>query len=203
MVLVWCNVIETFLRDNWSDCFAEPSPQTCRSSNRQNSNLLSISKPPRRSGSNTRIFPCACRQSARMKSGDFRNWALATFRCRAVFRSLSESEADSEPDLRVRGLLVRNAMVVVAALAGQIAQLPSTAQVVVDRVNRVWVPARIVVGRAGRRPVMCHNDVSLVDVASQRIGRAGTDGYCSAHEGCNENGLELGQHRALRSLPPT
>ena len=50
---------------------------------------------------------------------------------------------------------------------------------------------------------MCHNDVSLVDVASRRIGRAGTDGYCSAHEGCNENGLELGQNGALRSLPPT
>ena len=49
---------------------------------------------------------------------------------------------------------------------------------------------------------MRHNDVSLVDVASQRIGRAGTGRHCSAHEGCSENGLELGQHRALRSLPP-
>jgi putative tryptophan/tyrosine transport system substrate-binding protein len=58
---------------------------------------LKTAKTPR--AQNTRIFPCACRQGARMKSGDFRNWALATFRCRAVFRSLPESEADIEPDL--------------------------------------------------------------------------------------------------------
>src|SRR6476469_5769258 len=134
--------------------------------------------------------------------GHVRYWADAPFSMPQGFDHF-RSEPANEPDLWVRGLLVRNAMVVVAALAGQIAQLPSTAQVVVDRVNRVRVPARIVAGRAGRRSVMRDNDVSLVDVASQRIARAGTDGCCSAHEGRNENGLELGQHRALRSLPPT
>jgi len=49
--------------------------------------------------------------------------------------------------------------------------------------------------------VVRNNDVSLVDVAGQRIARAGTDGYCSAHEGFSEDGLE--QHRALRSYRPT
>ena len=50
---------------------------------------------------------------------------------------------------------------------------------------------------------MRNNDVSLVDAAGQRVARAGTGGYCSAHEGCSENNLELGQHRALRSYRPT
>jgi hypothetical protein len=39
--------------------------------------------------------------------------------------------------------------------------------------------------------VVRNNDVSLVDVAGQRIARAGTDGYCSAHEG--RNVLEMGR----------
>ena len=50
---------------------------------------------------------------------------------------------------------------------------------------------------------MRNNDVSLVDAAGQRVAGAGTGGYCSGHEGCSENNLELGQHRALRSYRPT
>ena len=83
-------------------------------------------------------------------------------------------------------------MIVVAALAGQIAQLPSTAQVVVDRVNRVRVPARIS-SRARRETAGdASNHVSLVDVAGQGVPAPGPTATAALTRAVTRMALKLG-----------
>jgi hypothetical protein len=46
--------------------------------------------------------------------------------------------------------LILHAVLVVAGLARQVAQLPAAAEVVVNRIERVGIPARVIIRRVGR-----------------------------------------------------